>query len=140
MRASWTDQVSGFWQGMSGSPLYIDGVLYVSTARNVVHAIGAKSGERLWTYTPIIIPNPNLGLVNRGIAAYDGKIYMGMLDAHLVASTRRYLRVAPFDVSADECEIVGDRARCSTIARSCPPRPARAVWSRRGQRDAAVRP
>lgn len=72
-------------QNQHGSPLYIDGVIYVSTSRNVVHAIGAKSGERLWTYTPIIIPNPNLGLVNRGIAAYDGKIYMGMLDAHLVA-------------------------------------------------------
>ncbi|MGV3593413.1 MAG: PQQ-dependent dehydrogenase, methanol/ethanol family [Gammaproteobacteria bacterium] len=72
-------------QNQHGSPLYVDGVIYVSTSRNVVHAIGAKSGERLWTYTPIIIPNPNLGLVNRGIAAYDGKIYMGMLDAHLVA-------------------------------------------------------
>jgi quinohemoprotein ethanol dehydrogenase len=72
-------------QNQHGSPLYIDGVIYVSTARNVLHAIGAKSGERLWTYTPIIVPNPNLGLVNRGIAAFDGKIYMGMLDAHLVA-------------------------------------------------------
>ncbi len=39
----------------------------------------------LWTYTPIMIPNPNLGLVNRGMAAYNGKLYMGMLDAHLVA-------------------------------------------------------
>ena len=72
-------------QNQHGSPLYIDGVIYVSTARNVLHAIGAKSGERLWTYTPLVVPNPNLGLVNRGIAAYDGKLYMGMLDAHLVA-------------------------------------------------------
>ncbi len=72
-------------QNQHGSPLVVDGVIYVSTARNVVHAFAAKSGERLWTHTPIIIPNPNLGLVNRGIAAYDGKIYMGMLDAHLVA-------------------------------------------------------
>src|SRR5690606_25126764 len=53
--------------------------------RNVVHAFDARDGSRIWTYTPIMIPNPNLGLVNRGIAAYDGKIYMGMLDAHLVA-------------------------------------------------------
>jgi PQQ-dependent dehydrogenase (methanol/ethanol family) len=72
-------------QNQHGSPLVVDGVIYVSTARNVVHAFAASSGERLWTHTPIIIPNPNLGLVNRGIAAYDGKIYMGMLDAHLVA-------------------------------------------------------
>ncbi len=72
-------------QNQHGSPLYVDGVIYVSTARNVVHAFDAKNGKRLWTYTPILIPNSNLGLVNRGIAAYNGKIYMGMLDAHLVA-------------------------------------------------------
>ncbi|MEO8307677.1 MAG: PQQ-dependent dehydrogenase, methanol/ethanol family [Pseudomonadota bacterium] len=72
-------------QNQHGSPLYIDGVIYVSTARNVVHAFDARNGKRLWTYTPLLIPNPNLGLVNRGIAAYNGKIYMGMLDAHLVA-------------------------------------------------------
>ena len=72
-------------QNQHGTPLYIDGVIYVSTARNVVHAFDARDGKRLWTYTPILIPKPNLGLVNRGIAAYNGKIYMGMLDAHLVA-------------------------------------------------------
>ena len=72
-------------QNQHGSPLYVDGVIYVSTARNVVHAFDARNGKRLWTYTPILIPNPNLGLVNRGIAAYNGKIYMGMLDAKLVA-------------------------------------------------------
>jgi quinohemoprotein ethanol dehydrogenase len=72
-------------QNQHGSPLYIDGVIYVSTARNVVHAFDARDGNRLWTYAPLMVPNPNLGLVNRGIAAYNGKIYMGMLDAHLVA-------------------------------------------------------
>jgi len=72
-------------QNQHGSPLYVDGVIYVSTARNVVHAFDAKTGKRVWTYTPILIPNPSLGLVNRGIAAYNGKIYMGMLDAKLVA-------------------------------------------------------
>lgn len=72
-------------QNQHGSPLYVDGVIYVSTSRNVLHAFDARTGERVWTYTPIMVPNPNLGLVNRGIAAYDGKIYMGMLDAHLVA-------------------------------------------------------
>jgi quinohemoprotein ethanol dehydrogenase len=72
-------------QNQHGSPLYVDGVIYVSTARNVVHAFDARDGKRLWTYSPLMTPNPNLGLVNRGIAAYNGKIYMGMLDAQLVA-------------------------------------------------------
>jgi quinohemoprotein ethanol dehydrogenase len=75
-------------QNQHGSPLYIDGVIYVSTARNVVHAFDAKSGERLWTYNPIIQGErlrSNLGLVNRGIAAWNGKIIMGTLDSRLVA-------------------------------------------------------
>ena len=40
-------------QNQHGSPLYVDGVIYVSTARNVVHAFDAKDGKRLWTYAPV---------------------------------------------------------------------------------------
>ena len=59
-------------QNQHGSPLYIDGVIYVSTARNVVHAFDAKTGKRAVEVQP---DDPgraaalNLGLVNRGIAA-----------------------------------------------------------------------
>src|SRR5690606_6830584 len=45
-------------QNQHGSPLYIDGVIYVSTARNVVHAYDARDGRELWTYHPNLIPNP----------------------------------------------------------------------------------
>ena len=75
-------------QNQHGSPLYIDGVIYVSTARNVVHAFDAKSGAQLWKYNPLIHGERlryNVGLVNRGIAAWRGKIIMGTLDARLVA-------------------------------------------------------
>lgn len=75
-------------QDQHGSPLYIDGVIYVSTARNVLHAFDAKTGKQLWKYNPLI-QGPrlryNLGLVNRGIAAWQGKIIMGTLDARLIA-------------------------------------------------------
>ena len=75
-------------QDQHGSPLYIDGVIYVSTARNVVHAFDARTGTQLWKYNPLI-QGPrlryNLGLVNRGIAAWHGKIIMGTLDARLIA-------------------------------------------------------
>ena len=75
-------------QNQYGSPLYVDGVIYVSTARNVVHAFDARSGAQLWKYNPMIHGERlryNLGLVNRGIAAWHGKIIMGTLDARLVA-------------------------------------------------------
>jgi PQQ-dependent dehydrogenase (methanol/ethanol family) len=75
-------------QNQYGSPLYIDGVIYVSTARNVVHAFDAKTGRQLWKYNPMIRGERlryNLGLINKGIAAWHGKIIMGTLDARLVA-------------------------------------------------------
>jgi quinohemoprotein ethanol dehydrogenase len=75
-------------QNQHGSPLYIDGVIYVSTARNVVYAFDAKSGKQLWKYNPMIHGERlryNVGLVNRGIAAWQGKIIMGTLDARLLA-------------------------------------------------------
>ncbi len=75
-------------QDQHGSPLYIDGVIYVSTARDVLYAFDAKTGKQLWKYNPMIQGvrlRYNVGLVNRGIAAWRGKIYMGTLDARLVA-------------------------------------------------------
>jgi PQQ-dependent dehydrogenase (methanol/ethanol family) len=75
-------------QDQHGSPLFIDGIIYVSTSRNVVQAFDAKSGKPLWTYNPSIHGERlryNVGLVNRGIAAWNGKIIMGTLDARLVA-------------------------------------------------------
>ncbi|MGH8258338.1 MAG: PQQ-binding-like beta-propeller repeat protein, partial [Steroidobacteraceae bacterium] len=75
-------------QNQYGSPLYIDGVIYVSTAKDVVYAFDAKTGKPLWRYNPMIHGEHlryNLGLVNRGIAAWHGKIFIGTLDARLIA-------------------------------------------------------
>lgn len=72
-----------------GTPLYVDGVLYVSTAWSKVYAYDARSGEQLWQYDPQtpgeIVRNVCCGIVNRGIAAYEGKIYVGTLDGYLIA-------------------------------------------------------
>lgn len=72
-----------------GTPLYVDGVLYVSTSWNHLFAYDAKSGTQLWEYNAQVpgewLRNVCCGNVNRGIAAYDGKIYMGTLDGRLVA-------------------------------------------------------
>ncbi|MEX2367805.1 MAG: PQQ-binding-like beta-propeller repeat protein, partial [Pseudohongiellaceae bacterium] len=72
-----------------GTPLYIDGVIYVSTAWSMINAYDARTGELLWHYDPEtpkeIAQKVCCGIVNRGIAAYEGKIYLGTLDGYLVA-------------------------------------------------------
>jgi quinohemoprotein ethanol dehydrogenase len=73
----------------NATPLYIDGVLYVSTAWSNVEAFDARTGKLLWTYRAKVpgewTVNVCCGLANRGIAAYNGKIYVGTLDGRLVA-------------------------------------------------------
>ena len=73
----------------AGTPLSIDGVLYVSTAWSKVYAFDARTGKQLWKYDPKTpgqwIAKVCCGIVNRGIAAYNGKIFIGTLDGRLVA-------------------------------------------------------
>jgi quinohemoprotein ethanol dehydrogenase len=73
-----------------GSPLYVDGVIYVSTAFNQkVYAFDARTGKELWKFNANVdgtwLRNVCCGNINRGIAAYNGKIYVGTLDARLIA-------------------------------------------------------
>jgi alcohol dehydrogenase (cytochrome c)/quinohemoprotein ethanol dehydrogenase len=76
-----------------GTPLYVDGVIYASTAWSKVYAFDAHSGREIWRYDPRVpgewAVNVCCGLVNRGIAAWHGKIYVGTLDGRLVALDAR---------------------------------------------------
>lgn len=76
-----------------GTPLKIDDVIYVSTAWSKVYAFDAHTGKTLWQYDPKTpgqwVRNLCCGIVNRGIAAWNGKIYLGTLDGRLVALDAR---------------------------------------------------
>ena len=74
-------------------PLVIDGVLYVSTAWSMVKAYDAKTGTLLWSYDPAV---PRVlgvrgccDVVNRGVAAWQGKIFVGAFDGRLIALDAR---------------------------------------------------
>ena len=80
---------TGTRRGLEATPLLVDGVLYTTGTWSVVYAIDARSGELLWRYDPRV-PRRYGGLVccdvvNRGVAAYRGRIYVGTLDGRLVA-------------------------------------------------------
>jgi PQQ-dependent dehydrogenase (methanol/ethanol family) len=76
-------------RGMEATPLAIDGVLYVSGSWSMVYAFDAVSGELLWQYNPEVTKAKALhaccDVVNRGVAAWSGKIYVGTIDGRLVA-------------------------------------------------------
>jgi quinohemoprotein ethanol dehydrogenase len=75
--------------GLEATPLVIDGVMYATTSWSVVHALDAATGRQLWKYDPQV-PRETLaraccGPVNRGVAAWEGKLFVGTLDGRLVA-------------------------------------------------------
>jgi alcohol dehydrogenase (cytochrome c) len=74
-------------ESMETAPLVVDGVMFLTTSYNHVYAIDAATGEEFWHYKhkmgPITVYccGPN----NRGVAASEGLLFMGTLDAKLVA-------------------------------------------------------
>ena len=76
-------------RGQEATPLVIDGVMYVSTAWSMVRAFDAKTGRPLWLYDPEVPRELGVrgccDVVNRGVAAWKGKIFVGTFDGRLVA-------------------------------------------------------
>lgn len=76
-------------RGLEATPLVANGVIYATGAWSVVHAIDAKSGKKLWTFDPEVDRNYGqracCDVVNRGVALYRGKVYVGTLDGRLAA-------------------------------------------------------
>lgn len=76
-------------RGQEATAIVADGVMYVSTAWSMVKAFDATTGELLWHYDPQV-PREKLidvccDAVNRGVAVYRGKVFVGTLAGHVVA-------------------------------------------------------
>jgi len=79
-----------------GTPIMVDGVLYVSTALSQVAALDPLTGRTLWVHDPKIHEHgtpPNLGFVHRGVAHWrdggDARILIGTGNAYLIALDAR---------------------------------------------------
>ena len=75
---------------MQSTPLVIDGVLYFTDPWSVAYALDAGTGEEIWRFDPETDRRSMRysccgGAVNRGLAAYKGRIYFATFDARLVA-------------------------------------------------------
>jgi alcohol dehydrogenase (cytochrome c) len=80
------------WQARSlekfeATALVVDGVLYTVQAPNDVVALDAATGRVFWTfpYQPAPQAGPCCGRVNRGVAILGDTLFMGTIDAHVLA-------------------------------------------------------
>src|SRR5215468_2929206 len=76
-------------RGVEATPLVVDGIMYVTASWSVVHAIDARTGKRLWSYDPKVDREKGYkgccDVVNRGVALWKGKVFVGVYDGRLAA-------------------------------------------------------
>lgn len=76
-------------RGVEATPLVVDGIMYVSASWSVVHAIDVRTGKRLWTFDPKVPREIGFkgccDVVNRGVALYKGRVFVGAFDGRLIA-------------------------------------------------------
>ena len=76
-------------RGLEATSLVIDGVMYVSGAWSTVYALDARDGHLLWQFDPQMARNVGwkscCDVVNRGLAAWDNKLFIGTIDGRLIA-------------------------------------------------------
>jgi PQQ-dependent dehydrogenase (methanol/ethanol family) len=76
-------------RGQEATPLMVDGVIYTSTAWSKVFAFDARTGKELWKFDPQVQGPKGFDaccdVVNRGVAVWKGKVFVGALDGRLIA-------------------------------------------------------
>jgi len=86
LQAQWSIQLPGT-STLEVEPLVIDGIMYTSGQPGTVLALDAKSGRQIWRFTrQRKVRNPNeINPFNRGVAVLGNRVFVGTLDAALVA-------------------------------------------------------
>lgn len=76
--------------GLALEPIVVDGVIYLGLPLDVVEAFDGATGKLLWRFDPRIRingpwRNSYEGRKNRGVAVWNGKVYVGTGDCRIVA-------------------------------------------------------
>jgi glucose dehydrogenase len=127
LRPAWIFQ-GGANATFQATPIVVDGVMYLSLPFNHVVALDAASGKELWRYqhkrrTDKMCCGPG----NRGVAVAYGKVFLGTVDARLVALDQK--TGAPvWDVPLVE-DTAGETERTEQLAADDPLRKARVTGS-----------
>jgi alcohol dehydrogenase (cytochrome c) len=74
-------------ESMETAPIVVEGVMFLTTAYDHVYAIDASTGREFWHYKHRLGPVTTFccGPNNRGVAISAGRLFMGTLDAKLIA-------------------------------------------------------
>jgi quinohemoprotein ethanol dehydrogenase len=79
----------GSSRGVEATPVVVDGIMYQTASWSVVHAIDVRTGNKIWTFDPGVDRERGYkgccDVVNRGVALWKGKVFVGAYDGRLIA-------------------------------------------------------
>ena len=80
---------TGTKRGLEATPIVVDGVLYATGSWSIVFALDAATGREIWRHDPKV-PRAKgrdacCDVVNRGVAVWKGRVYVGTIDGRLLA-------------------------------------------------------
>jgi alcohol dehydrogenase (cytochrome c) len=86
LAAKWVYQ-TGATGKLETTPLVADGILYATAQDDRAFALDARTGRPIWMYQHQVPADirPCCGHVNRGLAILNDKVFLGTLDAHVIA-------------------------------------------------------
>jgi quinohemoprotein ethanol dehydrogenase len=87
---AWSYEIGPGGGNQEATPLMANGTLYSITNWSIVYAVDARSGKEKWRWDPEVNhpttqPKMCCGVVNRGLAIYEGNIIAPTNDGRLVA-------------------------------------------------------
>lgn len=87
---AWSYDVGPGGGTQESTPIVWNGKMYSITNWSIVFALDARTGKEKWRWDPevnhpTVAPKICCGIVNRGVAIYDGKIFVPVIDGRLEA-------------------------------------------------------
>jgi len=80
---------TGMKRGHEATPIVVDGKMFLTSSWSVVFALDAATGRLLWKWDPNVprqyAKKACCDVVNRGVAVYEGKVFVGVFDGRLAA-------------------------------------------------------
>ncbi len=75
--------------GFEATPIVVDGVMFSSGPTGEVYAVDARTGAERWRFSPqidaAVLRKVCCGVINRGVAVWQGQVFVGSLDGYLYA-------------------------------------------------------
>lgn len=89
LHLAWHYDLDAAHRAQESTPIVVDGVMYVTTAWSKLFALDPATGTPLWVFEPAVPGATGVkgccDVANRGVAVWNGRVYLGTFDGRLVA-------------------------------------------------------